>query len=540
MSHVTARKNYGNLDFRFAILIALCLCTIGMANSNNSFNQISQDQVPEGLSQSEWVDIQAQIIAKRYNNHPHQQGYLKAFNADIGDLFGLYVDVSGDTVVVGAIYEDSSTTGVNSTPNELAEDSGAAYIFIRSGGSWIQQAYLKASNPEEDDHFGSSVAVSGDTVIVGACSEDGNSLSTLESPNNEALDAGAVYVFNRVGSNWTQQAYLKASNADSGDFFGCSVALSGDILVVGADLEDGDSSSTTSLPNDSKTNAGAAYVFIRSGNNWKQQAYLKASNTGVSDSFGSSVDVSGDTVVVGARYESGNSTSTVTSPNNLAFHAGAAYVFIRSGSNWSQQAYLKAFNAGAEDAFGGSVAVSGDTVVVGAYSEDGDSSSSITVPNNSSYSAGAAYVYIRSVNNWSLQAYLKASNAESSDFFGTSVALSDNTLVVGADLEDGDSSSTMGTPNNLRSGAGAAYVFLRSGSSWTQKDYLKAFNTDYNDLFGYSVAIFGETIVAGAYFESGDSSSTVAMPNNLTAAAGAVYVFDDSMFRNGFEEIPVN
>ena len=346
----------------------------------------------QSISARDWSQIKALINASAA---PTQQAYLKASNADAYDQFGVSVAISGDTVVVGAPYESSSASGGEG--DNSAFHSGAAYVFTRSGSSWSQQAYLKASNAGEYDLFGLSVAIDGDTIVVGAVVES-SSASGGES-DNSAFAAGAAYVFTRSGSSWSQQAYLKASNADEYNNFGTSVAIDGDTVVVGAVGE--------------SASAGAAYVFTRSGSAWSQQAYLKASNAESSDSFGCSVAISGDSVVVGAYGES-SSASGGESDNSASF-VGAAYVFTRSGSSWSQQAYLKASNAEEYDEFGISVAISGDSVVVGA---DDDSSASGGESDNSAFWAGAAYVFTRSGSSWSQQAYLKASNAEAGDYFG--------------------------------------------------------------------------------------------------------------------------
>ncbi|MEL6271560.1 MAG: dockerin type I domain-containing protein, partial [Chloroflexota bacterium] len=199
--------------------------------------------------------------------------------------------------------------------------------------------------------------------------------------------------FTRVGSTWSQQAYLKADNAGVSDFFGYSVAVDGDTVVVGAILEDGSATTVNGADDNLANGAGAAYVFTRSGTTWSQQAYLKASNTGVSDYFGYSVAADGDTVVVGAVIEDGSATTVNGPDDDLAGNAGAAYVFTRVGSTWSQQAYLKAENAGASDQFGWSVAVDGDTVVVGAIGEDGSATTVNGANDNAAGFAGAAYVF---------------------------------------------------------------------------------------------------------------------------------------------------
>ena len=239
--------------------------------------------------------------------------------------------VAGDTVVVGARFEDSNATGVNGDGTDnSANAAGAAYVFTRSGATWSQQAYLKASNTEVGDEFGVSVAVAGDTVVVGANGEDSNATGVGgNEADNNAPTAGAAYVFTRSGATWSQQAYLKASNTGAGDGFGNSVAVSGDTVVVGANGED--SNATGVGGNEADNNAptaGAAYVFTRSGATWSQQAYLKASNTGMSDQFGYSVAVAGDTVVVGANLEDSNATGVNgDGTDNSANAAGAAYLF---------------------------------------------------------------------------------------------------------------------------------------------------------------------------------------------------------------------
>ena len=283
----------------------------------------------------------------------------------------------------------------------------------------------------------------------------------------------------RSGTSWSEQAYLKAPNAGAVDNFGNSVAISGDTIVVGAYQERSNQTTitngSTASADDSAPNAGAAYVFVRSGTSWSQQAYLKAPNTGADDNFGTSVGISGDTIVVGA-YKEGSSQTTITngstaSADDSASKVGAAYVFVRSGTSWSQQAYLKPSNASNEQFFGYSVAISGDTIVVGA---NGESSAQTTTTNGSGASsdisaanAGAAYVFVRSGTTWSQQAYLKAPNAEANDQFGTSVATSGSTIVVGATFEDSNQTTitngSAASADNSATDAGAAYVF-RFGS----------------------------------------------------------------------------
>lgn len=343
-----------------------------------------------------------------------QQAYIKAINSNNDDRFGQSVSISGDTLIVGAAFEDSNQTtisnGVTASANNAAIQSGAVYIYKRLANNWSQEAYIKASNSDAIDQFGSAVAIDLDTIVVGTPGEASNQTTitngSTASADNSVTNSGAAYVFVRSGTNWSQQAYIKAANAEAEDRFGDGVSISGDTIVVGAFLEDSNQTTitngSTASADNSAPNSGAAYVFVRSGTNWSQQAYLKAPNADPEDRFGNGA-ISGDAIVVAASGEDSNQT-TVTDGNtastdNSATNAGAVYVFVRSGTNWSQQAYLKAPNAEAGDRFGNRVSISGDTIVVGAFVED---SNQTTITNgntasadNSATDAGAAYVFVR-------------------------------------------------------------------------------------------------------------------------------------------------
>jgi hypothetical protein len=466
-----------------------------------------------------------------------QQAYAKpaAVGAtQAGDTFGFSVAVSGDTVVVSANLEDSSSTGVNSTPNDLASSAGAVYVFTRSGSTWTQQAYLKASNAAANDFFGGNgVAISGDTIVVGARGESSSATGINgNQADNSATSSGAAYVFTRSGTTWTQQAYLKASNSAGGDAFGSSVAVSGDTVVVGAWFEDSNAAGVNGdQSNNSAASAGAAYVFTRSGTTWTQQAYLKASNPGVSDEFGGSVAVSGDTIVVGASNEASSATGIGgNQADNSAGGSGAAYVFTRSGTTWTQQAYIKASNTDANDQFGDSVAASGDTVVVGAAGEDSMSTGVNGAQTDGGFlqdGSGAAYVFTRDGTTWTQQAYLKSSYFNPGNSFGASVAVSGDTVVVGATGEDSNATGVNGNPANTSAGSsGAAYVFKRVGSVWTHQVYLKASNTGASDGFGNAVAVSGDTVVVAASNEDSNAPGINGdQTDNSSAAAGAAYIF---------------
>ncbi len=420
-------------------------------------------------------------------------------------------------------------------------------------GSMAQAVgYFKASNTDAGDAFGWSVALSGDgnTLAVGAPFETSSALGIDgNQADNSLSNAGAVYVYERDSMNdWTQQAYVKASNTGVGDFFGYRVALSGDgsTLAVGATFEASNALGIDgNQANDSAPQAGAVYVYERDLMNvWTQQAYVKASNTGAGDRFGYSVALSGDgnTLAVGAATEDSSALGIGGNPavqaDDSAHDAGAVYVYERDGMDvWMQSTYVKASNSGAEDRFGYRVALSvdGSTLAVGAIYEasnalgiDGNQA------DNSAAIAGAVYVFERGgMNVWTQQAYVKASNTGAYDYFGFDVALSGDgsTLAVGACLESSNALGIDGNQaDNSATNAGAVYVYERDGMNvWTQSAYVKASDTYVGDQFGTSVALSmdGNTLVVGAYLE--DSNALGINDNqadNTAQNAGAVYVYE--------------
>jgi hypothetical protein len=472
-----------------------------------------------------------QLIFERGASLLEQVRYEKPSNTGIADAFATSLSLSGDTLAVGAAGESSSTTGVNGKQDDDgAAFAGAVYIFARTGTTWTQQAYIKASNTGAGDRFGYSVALSGETLAVGAIGESSAAVGVNgNQSDNTTGNAGAVYIFVRSGTAWTQQAYIKASNTGLADLFGYSVALSGDTLGVGAIGEASAANGIGGAQSDnSSSNAGAVYIFARIGITWIQQAYVKASNTGTADNFGCSIVLSNDTLAVGAYGEDSAATAINGNPaDNSAPDAGAVYVFVRVGITWSQQAYIKASNAGAGDSFGYSVALSANTLAVGAYSED----SAATEVNgdqadNGALDSGAVYIFVYMGTSWVQQAYVKASNAQKADFFGGAVALYGDTLAVGAFGEDSAATGVNGIQSdNSASGAGAIYVFVGTGGIWKQLAYAKASNTEKGDFFGTAIALSENVLVVGAPEE--DSVATGADGNQIdngALGAGATYI----------------
>ncbi|MFA0025298.1 hypothetical protein AB4369_20330 [Vibrio sp. 10N.261.49.A5] len=459
--------------------------------------------------------------------------YLKASNTGEDDNFGSSVSLSADgtALAVGALSEDSD--GVGGKDNDDARDSGAVYLFRFTGGVWAQEAYLKASNVGVNDQFGSSVSLSadGDTLAVGAPSEDSDGVGG--EGDDSFPDSGAVYLFRFTGGVWAQEAYLKASNAGKGDEFGSSVSLSADgtALAVGAIYEDSSSMGVGGEDNDDARDSGAVYLFRFTGDVWAEKAYLKASNAGKDDLFGTSVSLSADgtALAVGAPYEGSSSMGVGGEDNDDARESGAVYLFRFTGDVWAEKAYLKASNAGEGDEFGSSVSLSADgtALAVGALNEDSDG---VGGEGDDSFSeSGAVYLFRFTGGVWAQEAYLKASNAEGGDYFGSSVSLSaDGTaLAVGAYYEF---SSGMGVNSGSQADnsvyySGAVYLFRFTGGVWIQETYLKASNTDEFDFFGSSASLSadGDTLAVGALSE--DSDGVGGKDNDDARDSGAVYVY---------------
>lgn len=358
--------------------------------------------------------------------------------------FGTSVALDGDTAVIAAPDEDG-------TPEQGG--MGAAYVFVREDGSWVEQGRLVAPVRRDGDKFGFNVAIDGDTVVVGA-------------PNAEELlpGPGVAYVFVRSGKTWGLQATLTPSERKPDDAFGYGVAVSGDTVVVGAN-------GGNVAPS---TEAGAAYVFTRTGGVWSEQAKLTARDGRADDGFGYRVAVSDDTAVV----------SAINGEVGDGMDEGSAYVFTRTGSTWTEHAELGAVDGSPRDSFGESIAIAGETVVVGAPFDD--------VGLNPKQ--GSAYVFTRRAGVWTQEAKVTAPppDGDVRDFFGRSVAVTPDTVAIGAHFdEDG----------------GSVYVFQRDRERWSAPRRFTA--SDGGGLLGNSVGLSGHTVIAGANFAPGGGAAYV-------------------------------
>ncbi|NOX75116.1 MAG: integrin [Gammaproteobacteria bacterium] len=478
-------------------------------------------------------------------------GYIKGSNTEEKDGFGNHVALSADgkTLAVSAPGEDGNTTGINGDEaDNSVSNIGAVYLYRDSGSGWSQQAYVKASNTQDRDWFATSIALSADgtTLAVGAVGEASSATGINgDEMDNSQYRAGAAYVYRYSNGAWSQQAYVKASNTETGDNFGGAIALSadGNTLAVGAT---GEKSSATGINGDQTNNAtgitgtaGAVYVYRYSSGAWSQQVYVKASNTETGDSFGGAVALSadGNTLAAGAIGEKSNATGIDGDQmNNSASNSGAVYVYRYSSGAWLQQAYVKASNTEAFAKFGNDLALNadGNTLAVAAFQEDRDSMGGWAPE------SGAAYIYRYNGSTWEHQAYLNASDVREGNEFGESIALSadGNTLVAGSRFESSksvgingsqaDTTEDFGSLDITHGAAGAAYIFRYDGGAWSQYAFVKASNTDNFDQFGASVALSadGNTLAVGAINEDSNGQGISGdQTDNSASKAGAVYLY---------------
>jgi len=385
-----------------------------------------------------------------------QEAYIKSSNNEFSDSFGVSVSLSGDgkTLAVGAHNENSAADGINGDQSDnSAEWSGAAYIFQKEEGAWVQEAYIKASDSRRYNYFGTSLILSGDgnTLAVSAPQENSN-MTTINGDRSSQFDppiydSGAAYLFRRTGSNWIEQAHIKSTDTQQDSGFGEALDLTndGNTLVVGARKQ---------YSQDAATRTGAVYVFEFDGEKWYQHSRLIGSHSGGSDQFGQSASISGDgtTIAVGARGDSSGASGINPEVTDYGTHdwAGAAYVFVRSSTTWVQQAFIKASNTEELDYFGMSISLSenGNTLAVGANFEgSGVAGVNAEQFDNSESHSGAVYTYSRNGTDWHQTSYLKSSNPKMTDEFGISLQLSNDglNLIVGA--------------NNANNFAGQAYVY---------------------------------------------------------------------------------
>lgn len=564
--------------------------------------------------------------------------YVKARNAEAGDWFGWSIAISGDgnTMAVGAPAEASKAKGVDGDEaNNDSPTSGAVYVFAKVNGNWIQEAYLKASNTEQpgdgvtlpipnaNARFGYQVALNtdGNTLAVSAINEYSVSVGVNCEPHNihysssaansqgyvtrtTKTNIGAVYVFKRTNTLWNQTAYIKPLLAELDLEFGQSLALSGDgkTLAVGTAIEStyasgvinkawdsnsssseafecknfssssstsssdsstsssSSSSSTSSLSSTSTSSSslpgglysGAVYIYRLTDTSWSEEAYIKASDAGQEDRFGTSLSLSrdGNLLAVGAPGEDSKTTSadndTLTVDGiEFPLNNGGVYLFSRDTNKWSQLTKLKPSPIQLEQAFGTSVALSADgtTLAIGSPGDwtatGGINVGAVYDPTDTSFfSSGAAFIFVKSESVWEQQAYIKPNVVKPLTQFGSTVSISANggVLAVGSWIESSLATGINGDQIDASSlYSGAAYTFTRTGITWSQRSYIKAPNSNTQDRFGRALQLdgSGENLVIGAYRESSKASGINGDQTNPSSpqdpkasdASGAAYIY---------------
>ncbi|MBN2021933.1 MAG: hypothetical protein JW809_04000 [Pirellulales bacterium] len=389
------------------------------------------DLVSEGTAKPQPLDPSNVVLG--WVSNPIQQKLTAADRAAL-DYFGQSVSIDGDWAVVGAPYDD-----------DKGSNSGSAYVFHFNGFQWVEQQKLVAADGAADDRFGYSVAISGTTIIVGSHYDD-----------DKGSYSGSAYVFQHNGAQWVQQQKLVAEDGASGDLFGYCVAIDGTTVVVGSHYDD-----------DKGSYSGSAYVFQHNGAQWLQQQKLVAADGSDRDEFGYSVAIDDTTIVVGARFD-----------DDKGANSGSAYVFQYNGDQWTQQQKLTATDGALGDGFGEAVALDGATVVIASPRSDSNS--------------GSAYIFQYDGTQWTQQQKLVAADGATNDYFGCSVAIGANTIVLGAHSDDDEANAS-----------GSAYVYSHEGAQWVQQRKLTADDGAANDYYGHSVAIGDGVILVGARGQDG-------------------------------------
>ncbi len=417
---------------------------------------------------------------------------LKVCASDRGnsDLFGYSVAISGNHAVVGAYNEDQDASGGATLSN-----AGSVYVFELTGDVWAFQQKLVASDRGVDDQFGSAVAISGDYIIVGANMEDQDA-----SGGATLAEAGSAYIFVKSGGVWAQQQKLVAPDRATTDAFAYSVAIDGDYAVAGAWKEDENASGGATM-----ADAGSVYVFIRAGTVWSFQQKLVTNDRHINDFLGTSVSISGDYVIAGSEGNDYNATG-----GGYFYASGAAYIFHRTGTVWSQQQKLVGSDRDDGDFCGHSVSISGDYAVVAAYNDDEDVNGVNPLP-----SAGSAYIFKNNGVTWTQQQKIIASDRTEADYFASSVSISGDYLLVGAPKEDHDANG-----GNSMNNAGSAYAFRRIGNTWSQRQKIVASDRSGGDEFGTSVSISGPYLFSGAQWDDQDENGLNPLTNS-----GSAYIF---------------
>jgi hypothetical protein len=367
------------------------------------------------------------------------------------------VAISGDYAIVSAPYDDVSNS-----------NSGSAYIFKRLGSIWYQEAKIYAGDRAASDYFGHSVDIDDKYAIIGSIYEDHN-----------YTDQGSAYIFERDGASWTQVAKIMANDRAASDHFGSAVAIDGNYAIVGSRYDD-----------DKGSNSGSAYIFKYDGTNWIQEAKLTASDGQADDRFGEAVSIQDDIAIIGAFYHDTNLSNT-----------GAAYIFKRNGTSWTQMTKLTANDPAANDYFGHNLELSSQLAIVGAYGKDSENTDT-----------GVAYIFKNISNDWVLVKKLTASDSQASDYFGHGISISDDYAAIGAHGVDDSGTNS-----------GASYFYeLTSKARITHINEYKGYN------YEASGAMSSESIPI-TIINSNDGNITItANSSNITLVSNSDIIISGS------------
>ena len=411
------------------------------------------------------------------------------------DRFGFSTAIDGDYAMIGAHLEDE-----DASDGSFVLNAGAAYIFKRSFCKWNPIQKLVASDRDEDDQFGSQVAMLGDYAFVSTYLEDED-----ENGDNPILDAGAVYVFKNNNGIWVQTQKLVAPDRSEEDFFGYSLSVSGDYLVVGAYREDEDANGLNTL-----FSAGSAYVYKNENGTWNFMQKIVPNDRGIVEQFGFSVSIKDDLIAVGAYQD--REDENEQNPMNAS---GSVYLFYFNGIQWDQIQKICSPERTPGNNFGYNIQISENELFVGVPREARDITGSNPMP-----FTGAVYRFEKISGTWVFAQKMIASDRNLLDFFGNTIALDGNNLLVSAYREDEDS-----TGNNSLADAGSAYLFVKRNGVWTENQKICSADRQTEDFFSLRLSISGDYAIIGSSLDDEDDSGSNTIQN-----AGSAYFF---RFTNG-------
>ena len=381
----------------------------------------------------------AMLIMCRATTSHTDEVKLTAGDAAADDNFSTSVSISGNYAIVGAPGNDDD-----------GDRSGSAYIFALDGGIWAQQAKLIAKDGEGGDFYGRSVSIDGDWAIV--------------SSHHDDVWSGSAYIYQRDGNLWKEQGKINARDGEANDSFGFSVDISGDTAFAGMPQD-----------NDKGEDSGSVYVYVRVKDKWVEQQKFTPRDVDAGDIFGSAVSIDGDYAIIGSLWD-----------DDKGNRSGSAYIYKRIRTVWTQEAKLVASDGARNAEFGFSVHISGKYAIVGAYAHNSGT--------------GAAYVFVRNGEKWTEEAKLTASDGQVKDDFGISVSINGTTgnvaALVGSYRHDGKGNNS-----------GAVYSFLRKGGAWIERAKVTASDVEAGERFGVSVSLGVNHAITGSSLKNGGTGA---------------------------------